>query len=218
MQFTFGIFFQKQTKLLPLELISGYHVPNYTHLQCLHVWGCPTFVLDQRLQDGKKLPKWSPRSRLGCFMGYSCSHSSSVSLILNMKTGSVTLQYHLVHDNWFSTVSNAMSSTLPKSLWNDLISCGYEREKYELSNSCDTWLGCEASTSREKAVRNKKELNTSNHSYGETSSDEEANTLVPEGASTTHPEGARPVGANTTFPEGARQTRTRTVRPNPRYF
>ena len=45
----------QRTKLSPLELISGSRVPNYTHLQRLHVWGCPTFVLDPRLQDGKKL-------------------------------------------------------------------------------------------------------------------------------------------------------------------
>jgi len=86
----------QHTKLSPLELISGSRVPNYTHLQQLHVWGCPTFVLDPRLQDGKKLPKWSPRSCLGCFLGYSTCHSSTVSLILNSKNGSVTPQYHHV--------------------------------------------------------------------------------------------------------------------------
>ena len=73
------------TKLSPLELISGLHIPNYTHLQFLYFWGCPTFVFDPKLQDGMKLPKWSSRSHLGCFMGYSNSHSSTVSLILNMK-------------------------------------------------------------------------------------------------------------------------------------
>ena len=72
----------QQTKLSPLELISGSCITNYTHLQELHVWECPTFVFDPRLQDGKKLPKWSPRSCLSCFMGYSNSHSSTVSLIL----------------------------------------------------------------------------------------------------------------------------------------
>ena len=80
----------------------------------LHVWGCPTFVFDPRLQDGKKLPKWSPRSCLGFFMGYSNSRSSAVSLILNLKTGSITPRYHLVHDDRFSTVSNSNSLTLPE--------------------------------------------------------------------------------------------------------
>ena len=34
------------TKLSPLELISGLHIPNYTHLQCLYFSGFPTFVFD----------------------------------------------------------------------------------------------------------------------------------------------------------------------------
>jgi len=46
----------QQNKLSPLELVSGSHILDYTHLQCLHVWGCPTFVLDQKLQDGNKIP------------------------------------------------------------------------------------------------------------------------------------------------------------------
>jgi len=73
------------TKLSPLQLITFPRVPNYTHLQRLHVWGCPTFLLDPRLQDGRKITKW-------CFLGYSTCHSSTVSLILNLKTGSVTPQ------------------------------------------------------------------------------------------------------------------------------
>ena len=80
------------TKLSPFEYISQSHVRDYMYLRCLHVWGCTTFVLDPRLQDGKKLPKWSPRSRLGSFMGYSQVHSSSVSLVLNIQTGAIPFQ------------------------------------------------------------------------------------------------------------------------------
>jgi hypothetical protein len=25
-----------------------------------HVWGCPVYVLDKTLGDGKKIPKWKP--------------------------------------------------------------------------------------------------------------------------------------------------------------
>jgi hypothetical protein len=47
----------------PLELFtSSKFPPEYIHLQCAHVWGCPVYVLDPHLQDGKKLPKWHPRS------------------------------------------------------------------------------------------------------------------------------------------------------------
>ena len=30
------------------------HFEDYSHLQRLHVWGYPTFVLNPWLQDGKK--------------------------------------------------------------------------------------------------------------------------------------------------------------------
>jgi len=117
--YLWNVLLDQHTKLSPLELISVSCVPSYTHLQWLHVWGCLTFVLDPRLQEGYKLPKWSPRSRLGCFLGCSTCHSSTVSRMVNLKTGSVTPQYHLVHDDWFSTVTNASSSTLHESFWNN---------------------------------------------------------------------------------------------------
>ena len=34
----------------------------------LHVWGCPVYVLDKTLSDGKKLPRWTPRSHREVFM------------------------------------------------------------------------------------------------------------------------------------------------------
>jgi len=37
-------------------------------------------------------------------MGYSPNHASSVGLILNLQTGLVMLQYHVVHDDLFKTV------------------------------------------------------------------------------------------------------------------
>jgi len=186
----------------------------------MHVWGCLTFVLDPRLQDGKKLPKCSPRSHLGCFLRYSTCHSSTVSLILNLKTGSVTPQYHLVHNYWFSTVTNASSSILPESLWNIIISSGYEREVYEISEAHDTWHDYDVSTWREES---RKELNTLNHEE-DLSSDEDSQILASEGANITIPEGENnelsegarqtrnttiPEGENNALSEGARQTRTR---------
>jgi len=41
-------FLMLQTKLSPLELISGVHAPNSTRLQHLHVWGCDPFVFEPR--------------------------------------------------------------------------------------------------------------------------------------------------------------------------
>ena len=145
MLFIFGIFFQINR--------LNFHLWSWClDLEFQIMWGCPTFVLDLKLHDEKKLPKCSPRSRLGCFIGYSSSHSSTLSLILNLQTGIVRPQYHLVHDDWFSTVINSLSSSLSSALW-DIISIGYEHEDYDLSGAKDTWHDSETSTLREVSRR-----------------------------------------------------------------
>jgi Reverse transcriptase (RNA-dependent DNA polymerase) len=70
----------------------------------LHVWGSPIYVLDPTIQDGKKLPRWNPRSRRGKFLGLSRNHASSVPLVLNLDSGYISPQYHCVFDDWFTTV------------------------------------------------------------------------------------------------------------------
>jgi hypothetical protein len=40
-------------------------------------------------------------------MGVSSNHASSVPLVLNVSTGSITPQFHIVFDDWFATVSNS---------------------------------------------------------------------------------------------------------------
>ena len=40
-------------------------------LSNFHVWGCPTYVLEPKLQKpGVKIPKWAPRSQRGVTMGF----------------------------------------------------------------------------------------------------------------------------------------------------
>jgi transposase InsO family protein len=51
---------KRSTQMTPSELFTGTKFPNYNHLQRAHVWGCPVYVLDPMLQDGKKLPRWRP--------------------------------------------------------------------------------------------------------------------------------------------------------------
>jgi hypothetical protein len=60
-------------------------------------------VLHPFLQDGKKIPKWAPKSRKGKFLDFSKHHSSLVGLILNPETKFVSPQYHLVYDELFTT-------------------------------------------------------------------------------------------------------------------
>ena len=70
----------------------------------LHVWGCPTYVLNKSIQDGNKIPKWQPRSDRHVYMGTSRYHASTVPLILNSTTGYISPQFHIVFDDWFATI------------------------------------------------------------------------------------------------------------------
>ena len=70
----------------------------------VHVFGCPVYVLDKTIADGKKIPKWKPRSRRCMYVGRSPSHASTVPLVLNPDTGTITPQFHVVFDDWFATV------------------------------------------------------------------------------------------------------------------
>eukprot|EP00956_Cyclotella_meneghiniana_P015168 scaffold23014_cov71-Cyclotella_meneghiniana.AAC.1 len=63
------------------------------------------YVLDPKLQDGKKLPKWNRHARMGQFLGFSRQHSSTVALV-QIHTGYVSPQYHVVFDGNFQTVFN----------------------------------------------------------------------------------------------------------------
>jgi hypothetical protein len=65
------------------------------------------YVLDLKLQDGKKLPKWVAHAHRGQFLGFSTQHSSTVGKILNLCTGYVSPQYHAVYDKMYSTVTSA---------------------------------------------------------------------------------------------------------------
>jgi hypothetical protein len=124
---------QKDSLYAPIELFSGSKFPSYDHLHRTHVWGCPVYVLDPRLQDGHKLPKWTPRARRGRFLGVSPSHSSTVGRILNLTTGNVSPQYHCVYDDLYTTVPNADSggildlASFETSKWTELVAAGSEK-------------------------------------------------------------------------------------------
>jgi hypothetical protein len=95
--------------LSPEEFWSGCRSDN-VDLRRSHVFGCPVYVLDPKLQDGKSIPKWNSRSRLGMFVGFSNAHSSLVPLVLNLQTGHISPQFHVVFDDHFHTVPSLHSS------------------------------------------------------------------------------------------------------------
>ena len=64
----------------PMEILTKTK-SNHCGLRRSHVWGCPVFVLEAKLQNDQKLPKWNRWSRKGRFMGSSDEHSTLVTTV-----------------------------------------------------------------------------------------------------------------------------------------
>ena len=117
----------------PMELFTGER-SDHTSLNRLHVWGCPTYVLEPKLHiSGGSIPKWSKRSRLGQFLGFSPHHSTTVAHIRNVRTGSVTPQFHVLYDDLFTTVSTtfndpteSLNDLFTSTEWQNLVQAGSE--------------------------------------------------------------------------------------------
>ncbi len=105
------------SSLTPLELLTKTKA-NHHDLLRTHVWGFPVYVLDPKLQDGQKIPKWNHHSRLGQFLGFSDSHSSLVANFRHLSTGNVSPQYHLVFDELFETVFSTGNDALLDDICN----------------------------------------------------------------------------------------------------
>jgi hypothetical protein len=112
-----------ETGLSPNELWSNTRSTS-NDLRRTHPFGCPVFVLDPVLQDGNKLPKWNARARRGMFVGFSPHHSSLVPLILNISTGKITPQYHVVFDDKFQTVVSLPPGTTLRDEWLNILAFG----------------------------------------------------------------------------------------------
>jgi hypothetical protein len=93
----------KDTHRAPIEIFTGVTL-GCQHIQRARVFGCPAFVLDPRLADGRKIPMWDPRSSRGQFLGFSSEHSTTTTLVRNLTTGSITPQFNVVHDEEFSSL------------------------------------------------------------------------------------------------------------------
>jgi len=71
-----------QSGRTPNDLWSKTRSPM-SELHNLHVFGCPVYVLNKTIADGKKIPCWEPRSNRGVYMGRSPEHAGNVPLVLN---------------------------------------------------------------------------------------------------------------------------------------
>jgi hypothetical protein len=66
--------------------------------------------LTSKITNQRKLPRWIPHLSHGLFMGFSHFHSSDVPLIFNLRTGNISLQFHV---NYFSSVSSVERKMIP---------------------------------------------------------------------------------------------------------
>ena len=153
----------KTNGLAPMELFCGTKM-SCEYLRRARVWGCPTYILDPRLQDGKKIPKWEPRSRRGQFLGFSPDHSTNIGLQRNLNTGAISPQFHVVYDEKFQTVASEQSVDLQETFThlfktnrvNELEDTPVE-DRPEIH---DDWLTADEITARNEARNAKRKQRT----------------------------------------------------------
>ena len=105
-----------ETGISPIEVFTQVQVaPKIKHA---HTFGAPVYVLAERLQSqGGTQPKWDQRSNIGIYVGTSPRHSRKVALVLNLETGHVSPQFHVVVDDFFETLRPSAGNVIPKSKW-----------------------------------------------------------------------------------------------------
>jgi hypothetical protein len=109
----------------PLQVFADTNVnPNAKHWK---PFGCPVYVLDSALQQGKIHHKWKQRSRVGIYIGRSPQHARNVALVLNIQTGLVSPQFHVKFDPSFHTVKQSPEMD---SLWQ--IKAGFVAQREHL--------------------------------------------------------------------------------------
>jgi Reverse transcriptase (RNA-dependent DNA polymerase)/GAG-pre-integrase domain len=112
----------------PLERFTRTRVlPNITED---HPFGCPAYALDSNLQNQKKISKWESRARMAVYLGPSPHHAQSVGLLLSLRTGLVSPQFHVRYDDSFETVRDKKSSMLPVSDWQH--KCGFTQSPHDV--------------------------------------------------------------------------------------
>ena len=112
---------QREDAKTPLQLFARTDVEiNVKHWV---PFGCPTYVLDNALQNRRKINRWSQRARVGAYLGFSPQHARSVALILNLNHGLVSPQFHVQFDTKFATMRASFGDQQPPSNWQS--KCGF---------------------------------------------------------------------------------------------
>jgi hypothetical protein len=117
----------KSNNLAPIKIITR-QLNNCEFLQCNKVFGCPIYVLEPHLQDGKKIPKWEPRPRChsvssiqyqSCTPGYTTASLSQTHKINRAQTKTKDCRSHFKNaltgttvDSYNLLVAGNLSRTL----------------------------------------------------------------------------------------------------------
>ena len=87
--------------------------PMLEILSNCHVWGRPTYDLEPKLyKPGVRIPMWYPSSIRGVNIGFSKMHPTQIVLVINLLTGSISPQYHVVFDDMLSTVASSIAADI----------------------------------------------------------------------------------------------------------
>ena len=167
---------QHKSKLTAAQIFASSLVnDNPIHKQ---PFGSPVYVLQSPLQQNLPFQKWKHRSKLGLYLGPSPVHARNVSLVLNLNTGLVSPQFHVVHDATFKTVQNDRT----QYQWS--IKAGFERSA---SISKTTSNNIPATNKRKRATQSIPSNNmklTKSHSSSEDANNSNTNIPSSEDATT----------------------------------
>jgi hypothetical protein len=92
-------------------------------------FGSPVYVLNAKLQAGKKIDKWSDRARVGIYLGRSPQHARNIAVVLSLTTGLASPQFHVKVDTTFQTIRKAFGGMFPKSQWQE--KCHFKKVSQE---------------------------------------------------------------------------------------
>ena len=118
------------------KFFSAMH--NKINIRHYHTFGRSLYVLDARLQGASFIQKWDKQVRVDAYVGRSTIHAGNVSLILNLSTGHVSLQFQVVFNEKFSTVPSLKNRSVPAS-WKFIRENNRELATYKYFNLEDLW-------------------------------------------------------------------------------
>ena len=121
---------------------------NKINIRNYHTFGCPVYVLDARLQGAGFIPKWDKRVRVGAYVKRSPIHAVNVSLVLNLSTGHISPQFHVVFNEKNSTIPSLKTGSISAS-WTFIWENNRELTTYKDFNLADLWSKFE----RERVVK-----------------------------------------------------------------